>query len=59
MSGDLGEESVAITEMAIGRGGADARETRGLGQAEAESTMLFDELARRLEQNLLEVAMMI
>ncbi len=57
--GDLGEEGVAIAEVAVRRGRADAGEPRRFGQAEAERAVLLDQLARRLEQHLFEVAVMI
>ena len=50
---------IAVAEMAIGCSGADAGEPRRLGEAEARGPVLLDQLARRLEQHLFEVAVMI
>ena len=57
--GDFGEQRIAIAEMPIGRRGTDAGKPRRLGQAEARRPVLLDQLARRFEQHLFEVAMMI
>ena len=56
---DLGKQRIAVAEMPVGRCGAHASEPRRLGQAEARRPILLDQLARRLEQNLFEVAVVI
>ena len=57
--GDLGQQRVTIAEVPIGRGGADPGEPRRFGEAETRGPILLDQLARRFEQHLFEVAMMI
>ncbi len=58
-AGDLGEQRLAVAEMAVGRGGTDAGKPRRLGQAEAGRPILLDERAGGLEQDLLQIAVMI
>src|SRR5262245_782628 len=55
----LGEKRIAVAEMAVGRGGADPGKPRRLGQAEARGPVLLDQLARRFEQHLTQVAVVI
>ena len=59
VAGDFGEQRIAVAEMAIGRRGADAGEPRRLGEAEADRPMLLDQPARRFEQHLLQIAVVI
>ena len=59
VAGKLGEQRLAIAEMPVWRGGANAGEPRRLGQAEAGRPVLLDQLARRLEQDLLKIAVVI
>ena len=59
IAGDLGEQRVAVAEMAVGRRGADAGKPRRLGETEPDRPMLLDELAGGLEQDLFQVAVVI
>jgi len=57
--GDFGEQRIAIAEVPIGSRRTDPGEPCRFGEAEARRPVLLDQLARRFEQNLFEVAMMI
>src|SRR6478672_11935887 len=57
--GDLSKKRVAVAKMPVGRCRADSGKPRGLSQAEAEGTMLLDQLASGLYQYLFAVAVMI
>src|SRR5262249_3481918 len=59
VAGELGKERVTVAEMPVWRRGADPCEPRRLGQTEARRAVLLDQLARRLEQDLLEIAVVI
>src|SRR4029077_2155417 len=52
-------ELVAVAEMAIGCRLDDPRRARGLGEGEAERALGRDQLQRRVDQRLLEVAVMV
>ena len=56
---DIGHQLVAVAEMAIGRGRADTGGARGIGEGEARWTAFRDQLERRLDQRLFEIAVMI
>src|SRR5262249_2703776 len=52
-------EGVAIAKMPVGRRRADARRTRGFREGEAGRPVPLDQIERRPDQRLLEVAVMI
>ena len=59
VAGELGKERIAVAEMPVRRGGAYAGEPCRLGEAEAGRSILLDQLAGRLEQDLFQIAVMI
>jgi hypothetical protein len=59
VAGELGKKRIAVAKVPVGCGGADAGEPRGLGEAEAGRAVLLDQIARRLEQDLLQIAVVI
>jgi hypothetical protein len=56
---DAGEQIVAIAKMPVGRGGADAGGSRGIGESEARRALFGDQPKRRLQQRLFQIAVMI
>ena len=57
--GDLAHQRLAIAEMAIGRGRRHAHEPGGLREAEPLRAALLDQVARRLDQRVLEATVVI
>ena len=57
--GDVGHQRVAVAEMAVGRGRADAGLARGLGEGEPRRSLLGNEIQRRADQRLAQVAVMV
>src|SRR5262249_59486688 len=53
------KQFVPVAEVAIGRGRADARPTRGLCEGEACRAFLGDQFERGAQQRFLEVAMVV
>ena len=56
---DPGQQFVAVAEMPVGRGGADAGHARGIGEGEAGRALLGDQVERCLQQRLFQIAVMI
>ena len=56
---NLGHQLLAVAEMTIGRRGADACGTGGLGNREAGRSLLTDKAQRALDERLSQIAMMI
>ena len=56
---DGGHQRIAIAEMPVGRGWADPGRARGLGERETGRPLGADQLQRRGDQHLLEIAVMI
>ena len=56
---DIGQQLVAVAEMAVGRRRADAGPARGLGEGEARRALLGDQFQRRADQRLLEIAVVV
>mgnify|MGYP006262933613 CR=1 FL=1 len=59
VAGKLGKKRLAVAKVPVRCCGADAGEPRRLGQAEAGRAVLLDQLARRLEQDLFQIAVVI
>ena len=59
VAGKLSKEGLAVAKVPVWRGWADTGEPCRLGQAEACRAVLLDQLARRLEQDLLQIAVVI
>ena len=57
--GDVGHQGVAVAEMAVGRGRADAGLARGLGEGEARRALLGNQVEGGVDQRLAQVAVMI
>ena len=57
--GDLGHQGVAAAEMAVERRRRDAHELGRIGEGETAEPALRDEALRRLDQRLLQIAVMI
>src|SRR5205823_2940289 len=55
----VGEQRLAIAEVAIGRGGRHAGRTRGVSEGEAGRALLLDQLAGGLDQGLAQIAVVI
>ena len=56
---DARHQLVAVAEMPIGRRRADAGQARRLGEGEAGRALLGDQLQRRVDQRLVQIAVMI
>ena len=56
---DVGEQLVAVAEMAVRRGRADAGPARRIGKGEPRRPFLGDQLERGADQRFLEVAVVI
>ncbi len=56
---DVGHQRVAVAEMAVRRGGADAGSARGVREGEACRPLLGDEIERRRDERLAQIAVMI
>src|SRR5215472_15831497 len=57
--GDLGDEGVAVAEVAIGCGGADPGGARQLGEAESRGPTHRDQLECDADQSLTEITVMV
>ncbi len=57
--GHIGHELVAVAEMPVGRGLADTRRARRLGEGEAQRPLRRDQLERRRDQRFAEIAVVI
>ena len=56
---DAGEKFIAVAEMAIGRGRADARPPRGLGKGETRRSFLGDQFQGGAQQRFFQVAVVV
>ena len=56
---DAGQQFVAVAEMPVGRGRADAGHARGIGKGETGRALFRDQVERRLQQRLFQIAVMI
>ena len=57
--GDRGQQFIAIAEMPVGRGGADAGHPRGVGKGETGRAFFGDQAKRRLQQRLFQIAVVV
>ncbi len=57
--GQFGHQGAAVAEVAIRRGGADPRGPCQLGEGKAAQPALADKAARRFDQRLAQVAVMV
>ena len=57
--GNIGHQRVAIAEVAVGRGRADAGLARGLGEGEPRRALLGNQIERSVDQRFAQVAVMI
>jgi len=57
--GDAGEQLVAVAEVTVRRGGADAGHARGIGKGKAGRALLPDQVERGLQQRFAQIAVMI
>ena len=55
----LGQQFVAVAKMPVGRRRADAGHARGIGEGEPGRALLRDQVERRLQQRLLQIAVVI
>src|SRR5207247_142875 len=57
--GDAGKQFLTVAKMPIGRRRTDAGHPRGVGEGESGRAFLRDQIERRLQQRLLQIAVMI
>src|SRR5205807_2981891 len=57
--GDIGDQRVAVAEMAVGRSRADPGPARRLGKGKAGRPLARDQIERRLDQRLAQIAVVI
>src|SRR6185437_2734782 len=53
------EQILGVAEMTVGRGRTDTGEPRGLGDGEAGGPLLGNQMERRIEQRLAQIAVMV
>src|ERR1051325_3652976 len=57
--GDIGDQRVAVAEMTVGRGRTDSGPARRLGKGKAGRALTGDQVKRRLDQRLAQIAVVI